>query len=278
MIEWRYFQDQWQTILSRRAEDLARTLGHSPKPEEFRTLHCIGFVEQTARSRLGFVYSIPQMPELPEKVYTLRGLYQKGTVPYLGDRFRLAQHILSSMMHFHTAGWLHREFRSDNIIFFSEDNIQRLCNPYVVGFERARPDHRAEVTLPDNNGDEEWAYYRHPARRNIPPPRFEREHDLYSIGLVLLEIGHWKPLATMTARRSTETNTEVGYLTQDNLKKWVRLLGSRMGEIYMQVVKECLDCVDEPNSDVNVEPATRESVARTSFYVNTVWALNKCTA
>jgi hypothetical protein len=40
-------------------------------------------------------------------------------------------------------------------------------------------------------------YYQHPEKRYNPLVRYSRTHDIYSLGVLLLEIGLWKPIAAV---------------------------------------------------------------------------------
>jgi hypothetical protein len=55
--------------------------------------------------------------------------------------------------------------------------------------------------------------------------------------------------------------TESVNAEKEVLMKWVTVLGSRMGEIYMQVVHKCLATSDELD---------RDEESATSFYADTV--------
>src|SRR5208282_4248069 len=62
--------------------------------------------------------------------------------------------------------------------------------------------------------------------------RFRAEYDIYSLGIVLLEIGLWKPF---------EKQIPDGTLPSDAARTNVTLLGFAMGERYMAAVRKCLD-------------------------------------
>ncbi|KAL8911707.1 MAG: hypothetical protein Q9171_003159 [Xanthocarpia ochracea] len=77
--------------------------------------------------------------------------------------------------------------------------------------------------------------YQHPDKTTNYRRRFRHSYDIYSLGLVLLEIGLWKDLGEFG------TNFEDAYeFRQMVLKSLVPKLWGQCGAIYGEVVKECL--------------------------------------
>lgn len=92
---------------------------------------------------------------------------------------------------------VHESFRSENILFFLKSDCQEknaipisrvdLAEPWVLGFEFSRP----EAYFTAGLGDACLArnIYRHPDRQQSPKQPFTKLHDIYAMGIVLLEIG-----------------------------------------------------------------------------------------
>jgi hypothetical protein len=73
--------------------------------------------------------------------------------PTVEERFRLAQRIATTFMEFHNASWLHKGFTSDRVVFVStivENYVTKIPyqDPYVIGFEVARPTGPTNISLP----------------------------------------------------------------------------------------------------------------------------------
>jgi hypothetical protein len=68
----------------------------------------------------------------------------------------LGKELANCLLELHTAGWLHKSFCSENIVFFpkADQTPRTLEQPYLVGFEYAR---RAG---PDEFSEEIAAYVR----------------------------------------------------------------------------------------------------------------------
>jgi hypothetical protein len=111
-------------------------------------------------------------------------------------------------------------------------------------------------------GDPQWErdLYRHPQRQGLwPEEEYGMLHDVYSLGVVLLEIGLWTNFIVYSPSKEvsvgTEISTAINNLQQDyrkgavlNKKYFVELaqekLPCTMGTKYADVVVSCLTCLD----------------------------------
>lgn len=66
--------------------------------------------------------------------------------------------------------------------------------PYITGFEFSRPTLGATEVMVDF--DIERNLYRHPDRQGSPMANFSKIHNLYALGVVLLEIGMWESITS----------------------------------------------------------------------------------
>ena len=120
----------------------------------------------------------------------------------------------------------------------SEDTPKGEINfdePYLVNFSHSRPDGDVWATDgPSPNHD-----YQHPEYlvADGPPPRYEKKYDYYCIGIVLLEIGLWRPLVS---ELKSDGGTSATFRTL-LIEKWVPKLRRCMGRRYRSAVKECLE-------------------------------------
>jgi len=95
---------------------------------------------------------------------------------------------------------------------------------------------------------------------------FNKIHDIYALGVVLLEIGLWEPAITLEKNQFKHARDLVDpYVIQAQLQKQtMRRLGSRMGERYKQVVLKCLSgdfgVVDDTKEGLKLQQAFRNQV------------------
>ena len=176
----------------------------------FHGLSCIGYVK--VWNRYAYVFDLqelssPSNAQLPS-LRTLRELLDGITCPSLNSRLSYAITILEALLQLHTSGWLHKEFRSDNILFIlsSFDHIDDfvLAPMRIAGYANARADEPFESTEPLES-ELEADLYRHPACLQQPRESFRRTFDIFSVGCILLEIGLWCKLSALFQRASDGT-------------------------------------------------------------------------
>ncbi|KAJ4288627.1 hypothetical protein N0V90_011864 [Kalmusia sp. IMI 367209] len=262
LVEWKPFDPNSPNARSIRArvDSLVGLLGSPKKPAEVRIPNCLGFVEDEARSRFGYLFELPEGSNVIEPVTLHMSLSrgQHGILPTLGERFELARNLTSAVVRLHDCGWVHGSLSSGNIVFFpSADNsrVISVASPYILGFNYTRPTDIAEPTL-------EWtsnaipspenlqSLYRHPLLTVSNPshPNFQdsvsmstketlrlsrrQRYDMFSVGLLLLEIGLWESLDTIW--KPKYSNTPTGFV--EKLQRvYLPRLGHRMGATYMWV-------------------------------------------
>ena len=244
MVEWRQYDAQLPThdkeIIEGRYRTLSMLLSRKPKPHEFRVLDSVGYCCDVLASSFGLVYAIPDRistngtPSATSlhDMITLHG----GALPSLGERFRLCSMLVESISQLHTANWLHRNLSSSSILFFGQpDNRSRLPPPIVSGFTFARPDSLGELSVPLYPIGNE-VLYQHPEMVEDPRRGYHRAYDIYSLGIVLVEIGFWKPISAFSkAKYTLRQNSQ--RLMKNQLEGD---LAHRMGQSFENAVKKCL--------------------------------------
>ncbi|KAI9665423.1 MAG: hypothetical protein M1829_005702 [Trizodia sp. TS-e1964] len=275
-----------------RLEQLAEILHNPGENNESRmsgTLELLGYFEDSANSRFGLVF------ELPDSVYggptdsqkmlnsmkplSLLSLLRAGEprnsfVPNLEDRFYLAYNIANSFFELHAKGMAHRDVNSNNIVFFPEPNPPRGqgvgCNiraPYLSSFDLFS---EFDFTSPTPRAT---CIYRHPAdslSNKVPEEPADRKfaYDIYSLGLVLFEIGLWMPLDSFYKLKYTPA------LFRSRIEGiYVKKLGSKCGSAYMRAVETCLSA-----AEIDLSGPQRDLNLRLVLYRDVVKRLDRCCA
>ena len=224
--------------------ELLRTASRSDK--QMRLLSPKGWFHQPQNRKFKLVFSIPGLAEAGENgnphIETLRQVIEAKEKhrPALEDRFLLARQLVATLSRLHKIKWVHKNISAFSIVFSLPPGhlvTQGIPPPYLIGFNHSRPDdpnswskmpkYRVEVT------DYCHPEYLKQAKRVRYHPRF----DWYSLGLVLLEIGTWRTLDSMTSKKQTLPPEE---LLEHILLKHVPQLDFYMGKGYRNVVKRCL--------------------------------------
>lgn len=300
LVEWRYvervFNEEQKEVIRSRIKALAVLLSSS-KSSELGLLKCIGFFkdDQLVNERYGLMLEIPSLhnpylsltPTNPVSQQSQQcSLYQyidTTSTPLLGDRFRIASALCNIVLQIHASNWLHKAICSSNVIFF-EHNLQqsntenRMTQPFLVGFDFSRPDRISAESL-EQARDKSNAY-RHPnlwpSQSAGPRPRFHKEHDIFSLGVVLLEIGNWK-LAEKSYKSQELESPEAWKVF---LLKCTKQLGYRCGRIYQEVVETCLDgtFVENPVMENQQEPGVDVLDIKRSFLFDVVYQFARCFA
>jgi len=182
---------------------------------------------------------------------TLYSLIFSGDLrtPDLGERFRLSHTLSVALWSLHSLDWLHKSLCSSNVLFFpsafSRDaaqstvataSVPEISKPYLLGFDASRPDHIGEMSVASKNHAAS-DIYRHPNSLNGMSRRpYCKSYDIYSLGLVLLEIGLWKVLQTYHKPHYSAEKFRDKVVVQNLVPN----LGSKTGRLYREVVERCL--------------------------------------
>jgi Prion-inhibition and propagation len=246
LVEWKQINPKWRdaehNAVLERVNDLAFLLNYTPKPDGFRTLHCIGHFEDemTINRRFGFVYEFPKHTNSRTSPISLYVLLRDNEddekeEPLLGDKFLLALALCKAVYELHLCNWLHKGIRSNNVLFFprkAKTALSSIQSPFLAGFDYSRPDNPAEISEQPN--EITFDLYRHPQYVSGRTP-YKREFDFYSLGIVLLEIGLW--LRVKALYTSDQTPQSFRRLL---LETYTEDLGITVGQIYRDVVRICL--------------------------------------
>lgn len=208
-------------------------------PESFRIVRRIGYTEDLHNAcRMGLIYRSPEGSGTmaPISLLDMIKTHREIRPPSLGERFKLVQTLATTLMQLHTSNWPHKAFRSDNILFFTSfsASAKDISTPHLAGFEYAR-DTKMQSIGYRPTGQGELDYYYHPDTVN----GFSKTLDLYSLGVVLLEIAHWRPLSSKIPAKDAKSLQSIRQLFIESSDE---RLDAAVGCLYAKVVRLCLNC------------------------------------
>ena len=259
-VEWKTIRDRRHIRkLKPRIQALCRLL-RAPKSPGFRALKCRGLIELVGKDMFGMVYELPEQAAGGGFSYRLRDTFGFSPCrPSASRRRGLALDLSTALMLLHTAGWVHKGIRSSNVLYFRptppalpDDTDEILRDPWLMGYEYARfdnPEMLSELQSAQPGVD----VYRHPDLLGGEPCSFTKVHDVYALGLLLLEIGFWCPLTKIIKNLvDIEHNPAPSaffgirdfILGNSPLGKEhfiVQQLRFYMGDAYTEVVKKCIE-------------------------------------
>lgn len=264
-IEWKPYKEEWLSdedermqihpATVKRTAAMAKMLG-LPKPKQFSTPNCIGFFDDRKRKissengidQFGWIFEVPASTKSLASLFDILSDADRPR-PSLNTRIALASDLASSVLYMHAVNWLHKAIRSSNVVIPVDENGNLDYSRRILsGFEYSRPDssdHTTESGPPSVTTD----MYRWPSVQGDHPRdganRSRKTYDVYSLGLLLLEIAYWEPLHRILKMvdypnigwdkaedvRETLLETEASLLAQ---------LKMSVGEKYHGVVKKCI--------------------------------------
>ena len=204
-IEWKAYDTIYDRDLEthvplpknlKRVRELVSLL-QSEKPRQFCAPQCLGFFNDrddtkvsSHPARFGLVFARPENTASP---ISLRQMIFTGPKPSLTDRISLAHRISTCVLYLHAVNWLHKGLRSDGVTLFPNPDAPRTADPYISGYEYARPDKDGETTTTVTEFADYLMLYVHPNYQGYEAKgTYRKTFDIYSLGIILLEIAHWK--------------------------------------------------------------------------------------
>ncbi len=249
-------------ILEENTRDLAKILA-SIDLDEPRSglLSCVGVSEKMAASErppeYEFAFAVPKRLQRPRSLRELL-IASHQTYP-LDDRIELARFLARSVLSLHTYRFVHKNIRPETIVVF-QDGRTSSSAPFLVGFETFRPAGGKSYLI----GDSCWEknLYRHPKRQGTyPEEEYKMQHDVYSIGVCLLEIGIWSNFVVYEPHPSPSAILNIAdkltmkapkkraFDIKDVLVNLARMkLPGAMGHRYTDIVVSCLTCLDKTDN------------------------------
>ncbi|KAL7920909.1 hypothetical protein ACQKWADRAFT_297059 [Trichoderma austrokoningii] len=271
------------------------------------SLQCLGYKDDTKAKRMTFLYKLPSPPDETSWRYdsgnTLATLHtlitkvdkktKKAFKPPLADRYSIANSLALTVLNIHGSAWIHKNIWSHGILLFLQD---KKGSTYPLGATTETPGSSmptATTTTKDGAkprllaflGD--WGYsrridgytdmntdfdveanlYRHPDRQGKPKRQFSRIHDLYALGVVLLEIGLWRTVSQLFDKQIHEIRqtAETKLLKAKDVAATLTSLAKRelpkeMGERYASAVLACLTGDFRKESDVELSLDVKDRV------------------
>ncbi|KAF9890376.1 hypothetical protein FE257_006044 [Aspergillus nanangensis] len=252
-----------------------RNLAHvlsNVDPERFGLLPCHGVAKRrdpSTQSISGFdiIFSIPEklVHTRPRSLRSLLSTSPASVYP-LNERVKLAVSLARSIVFLHSSCFVHKNISPENILLLHNNHqpTDVLGNLFLVGFERFRlAEGRTYMS-----GDSAWEknLYRHPKRQGLhPEEEYTMQHDIYSVGVCLLEIGLWTTFVCYSEDPKSVTTPSpalrpieghIGARDQQRaatlikdilVREALTRLPAVMGQIYSDVVVSCLTCLDKDN-------------------------------
>ncbi|MCJ1248659.1 hypothetical protein MMC30_005877 [Trapelia coarctata] len=218
---------------------------------------CVGFLQKTKTFK-HYVYPTPcsspgnHRNSLHDALVLARN--SQDCIP-VEDKLRLAKVLAMAVLQFHATPWLRDNWRSTDVHFFAVEE-----GPLTQGSLRA-------PHLESNLAQNKKAISSSPQRSLC----FAPNSTLFSLGVILLELGFDAPLSSLRQESDLKDGQETPYtefLTASRLKK---IVGTRLGARYERLVTKCLHCDFGLGSSELDSPEVQNA-----FFQDVVCELNVC--
>ena len=249
-----------------RLNQLSNLLTNAKAKRPGPLLNFVGYFEDNTFPRVGLVYELPQWAQSvyfnqpasqmrPESLHALLQAAAQATPtpafpvtnPALEDRYSLANELVVGFCHLLDRGFTHKDINSTSVTFFPGPATQQtpakansglsylVRKPVICAFDLF-----SEFDIDRERENLHQNMYRHPDDPRIKGPASAEDYhprfDMYSLALLLLEIGLWAPLSRMF---------KVKYSLKDfglRLRRiYIPRLASECGTVYMKAVQELID-------------------------------------
>ncbi|PHH63669.1 hypothetical protein CDD81_5650 [Ophiocordyceps australis] len=256
-----------------------------PKTPEFKTPLALGCIHDAARFCWWMVHRLPPFSAWPvspscqlgfEPVSLAALLHPRARFrPPLEQRYALASHICATLSELFSSSWLHKGIRSENIIFcvpampepglLPAQSSQLLKSVLVCGFDYSRQEsEQSSIDKARLSGNVPTAMFRHPSYQGDAAEGYKMEYDVYSLGLVLVEIALWTPLASFLQPKPASSSVSKSQNDASHLSPNMTLFHEphaaalkrrvthtvdaefafRLGSQYHEAIKFCLEFAD----------------------------------
>jgi hypothetical protein len=262
-IEWKPYQSKYHSTKKReeplkenvtRVSELVALLQMN-KPAEFCVPTCLGYfddrddeLDSEHPERFGLIFEKPKQALKEAAPVSLLEAISHQDCPSLTDRVALAHKISTSILYLHAVRWLHKGICSDCIIFFPASPGTGIDisygEPYLSGFEYSRPDRDGVTTATQRPLSDD--VYQHPSYQGVKGGgTYRKTYDIYSLGIVLLEIAYWKPIPKIIefVDPAFPTEAEVEGIRSTLLadgSNYLGMLKAGMGRKYWSAVETCI--------------------------------------
>lgn len=177
-------------------KDLTKILASSNVSEGI--LDVVGYADDSKAECFSLVFAIPKHLDFQGTLQ--RMLSNCSQVPPLEVRLSICTQLAESVLHIHNLGLVHKNINPMSIVLMGTrdlPNESRLgVGPFAFLLNRHLVRRASDTT--NRAGQNLWwkGIYCHPKRQmEVAQEEYKMGHDIYSLGVCMLELLNWKPLA-----------------------------------------------------------------------------------
>lgn len=240
----------------------------------------IGYFEEPEESRFSLLFALPahfgpidiESPKMPSITILSDLLYSGSHEPSLEVKYRLAYNVANSVFDLHSKGVVHGNVVASNILFIENQTSDRLDlsqvnmrQSFLTSFDLFS-DNATDSS--ETTHDAYTTLHRHPLDPRMT--RYTRltsdskSLDLYSLAMLLLEIGLWTSISDVFPTMSAIPQNPAAAL---------KSLAARCGSLYVKAVQACWNAPEDELSQ-----KARPDVMHQKVFWKVSKALDTCCA
>lgn len=251
-------------------------------PISMGILGCCGYAQEPLKNRFVLQFPFPAGGTNPRSLQNLLSdpdNKKKGLLHSMSDRINLAKKIASAVLYIHSCGFVHKNIRPDTIVIFepafSEGRAKRypyiVGEPYLVGYDGIRKAEARSLLI----NEEQWErkIYLDPQRHDLKKgDDFIMRHDIYSLGVVLLEVACWSTFTNREGLGRYLFDEDRKLLSPNDLRKrFIEQAGKRipptLGNKYHDVVVSCLTGLAKEEEGHQLSDDDNEDIIMGTAYI-----------
>lgn len=214
----------------------------------------VGFTDEPLHERFGLVFQVPYgTPSEGYRHLSLNEAYNHSKRVGLKMRFDLGIALTRALSALHAVRWVHKSLSSQQVLFFIKLIPPGTANyhhetgakidfsrPRLFGFDLSRPEDVSSIGTKEYRRARQ--IYMHPKRWGQPEEISGKIHDIYALGVILLEIGCWRPASSLDKKgKKFDWVNDKEQVRKELIIIAKEMLPHMTGEMYCGAVIACLD-------------------------------------
>jgi hypothetical protein len=171
----------------------------------------------------------------------------KGMSHY--ERVRLAKHLATAVLYYHTTPWLNRAWRSEDVHFFDSHDSSTEQPKHVLPYMTSSVSTESQSAPPEYH-------------------RFIRNPVLFGLGIMLLEVAFQAPFKTLSQSIDCQEGGDSDFVEYFTACRVVELIPGKISASFRDIIKKCLYCDFGHDSDFT-SPGLQQA-----FYNNVITVLD----
>ncbi|KAF1828133.1 hypothetical protein BDW02DRAFT_575118 [Decorospora gaudefroyi] len=199
VVERRLYTAQSKDALEEDIKSLTRNLQLAASSQTI--LKCLGYRKNPFLDAYDIIFELPTNPHRR----SLADMLSFDKTPTLSHRVALCKQIAHAVSDVHSIGLVHKSIRPHNVLVIGQYHEKKSSQPtFLTDWTLVRKVEQPSFWI----GEDDWqrAIYQHPSRQGLrAESEYTIRHDIYSLGICMLEVLLWQPFIVSSDLRSKDS-------------------------------------------------------------------------